>query len=176
MSRHKTVIGRGAFGKPVPEDQHAVEVLRRILSKGLPPPEDAIFLCMLNILRQNGSLILQKVRARRAFNVYRYFQFSTDIDLLEVRQDETVGGYELKGHRGTPKTSSPHHIMQASTKLLLIWLIPFSHHSPNPFLEASLTMFMSYTPRGQGLRSWLTCCCVLLPWGSLWLTDKAPRS
>lgn len=108
MPRRRTVIGRGAFGHLVPSDTHAWEVLQRILSSGHPLTEDAVFLCLCNILRQKGSTILQKVRSSSDLGGYRYMNFSPDIDLLEVRQDGLVVGYELKGYLGTGRdTDAP---------------------------------------------------------------------
>ena len=99
MARRKTTLGKGPFGKPVPVRQHAWEVLQRILDRGHPLTEDAVFLCLLNRLLQRGSRILQRVRESRDVGGYRYFSFSPDIDLLEIQGDGTVVGYELKGER-----------------------------------------------------------------------------
>ena len=107
MPRRKTTIGIGAFGNRVPVEGHAWEVLQRILSRGHPLTEDAVFLSMYNILRQRGSRIFQKVRESSDVGGYRYFHFSPDIDLLEVRQDNTVVGYELKGERRRAKQIEP---------------------------------------------------------------------
>ena len=99
MPRRKTTLGTGPFGNPIPVEKHAWEVLQRILSRGHPLTEDAVSLSMFNILRQRGSRIFQKVRSSSDVGGYRYFNFSPDIDLLEVRRDSTVVGYELKGER-----------------------------------------------------------------------------
>lgn len=108
MQRRKTTVGQGAFGHSVPPDQHATEVLGRIVRKGRPLTEDAVFLAMYHVLRRNnGSRIFQKVRESRDVGGHRYFSFSPDIDLLEVRQNETVVGYELKGYRKSGKTMKP---------------------------------------------------------------------
>ena len=108
MQRRKTTIGRGPFGRTISTDKHADEVLRRIRSKSLPLSEDAVFLCMYHILRRNNaSRIFQKVRESKNVGGYRYFSFSPDIDLLEVRNDETVVGYELKGYRRSKREMKP---------------------------------------------------------------------
>ena len=108
MQRRKTTVGRGSFGHHVPTDWHADQILSRILRKGRPLTEDAVFLAMHHILkRNNGSQIFQKVRASKDVGGYRYFSFSPDIDLLEVRQNGTVVGYELKGYRKFGKTTKP---------------------------------------------------------------------
>ncbi len=100
MQRRKTTIGRGQFGHTVPVDQHAAEVLDRILSKGRPLTEDAVFLSMyLHLRRHNRSRMFQKVRASKNIGGYRDFGFSPDVDLLEVRSGGVVVGYELKGFR-----------------------------------------------------------------------------
>ena len=86
-------------------------MLNRILQKGLPLTEDAVFLAMHHILRRgNGSRIFQKVRESQDVGGYRHFSFSPDIDLLEVRPNGTVVGYELKGYRKSGKTmKAPSH-------------------------------------------------------------------
>ena len=49
--------------------------------------------------RENGSRIFQKVGTSKDVGGYKYFGFSPDVDLLEVRQSGNVVGYELKGYR-----------------------------------------------------------------------------
>ena len=105
MQRRKTRIGRGAFGNHVPTDKHAAEVLGRILRKGRPLTEDAVFLAMYQVLRRNNnSQIFRNVRTSKDVGGYRYFSFSPDIDLLEVRRNGMVVAYELKGYRRSGKT------------------------------------------------------------------------
>ena len=83
----------------MPVDNHAAEVLHRIVSRRLPITEDATFLFLYHVLRRNNnSRIFQKVRASKDTGGYRYFSFSPDIDLLEVRPNGKVVGYELKGY------------------------------------------------------------------------------
>lgn len=99
MQRRKTTIGRGTFGRLVSFDQHATEVLGRIVNKRLPITEDATFLFLYHVLRRNNqSQIFQKVRGSKDTGGYRFFSFSPDIDLLEVRPNGKVVGYELKGY------------------------------------------------------------------------------
>ena len=63
MPRRRTTIGQGAFGRPVPFEQHATEVLGRIVNRQLPITEDATFLFLYHVLRRkNNSHIFQKVR------------------------------------------------------------------------------------------------------------------
>ena len=104
MQRRKTRIGRGAFGHKVPTDEHANEVLGRILRKGRPLSEDAVFLAMHHVLRRNNkSQVFRNVRASKDVGGYRYFSFSPDIDLLEVRRNGMIVAYELKGYRKAGK-------------------------------------------------------------------------
>ena len=108
MKRRRTNIGRGAFGRPIPVDQHADEVLERIVRKGSPLTEDAVFLGLYKILRNNNqSQLFQKVRASKDVGGYRYFNFSPDIDMLEVRTNGIVVGYELKGYRKAGRDMKP---------------------------------------------------------------------
>ena len=108
MKRRRTNIGRGAFGRLVPVDQHADEVLERIIRKGSPLTEDAVFLGLYKILRrENQSQLFQKVRASKDVGGYRYFGFSPDIDMLEVRKNGRVVGYELKGYRKAGREMKP---------------------------------------------------------------------
>jgi hypothetical protein len=107
-SRRRTVIGKGAFGNWRPHDDHAREVLRRILSGRLPLTEDAVFLCLWHQLKATrGSYILRNVRASKAFSGYEYYAFSPDVDLLEVTKAGKVIGYELKGERKLAKSVVP---------------------------------------------------------------------
>ena len=120
-------MGRGAFGRHVPADHHATEVLNRILQKGRPLTEDAVFLAMHHILRRNnGSHIFQKVKASKDVGGYRYFSFSPDIDLLEVRLNGTVVGYELKGYRKSGKTMKPPSHYEGIDQALAILKNPVS--------------------------------------------------
>ena len=108
MKRRRTNVGRGAFGRPVPIDQHADEVLARVLRKGAPLTEDAVFLGLRSILmHKNESQIFQKVRQSKNVGDYRHFRFSPDVDLLEVRPKGTVVGYELKGYHKTGREMKP---------------------------------------------------------------------
>ena len=108
MPRRRTTIGQGAFGRPVPFEQHATEVLGRIVNQRLPITEDATFLFLYHVLRRNNnSHIFQKVRASKDTGGYRYFSFSPDIDLLEVRPNGKVVGYELKGYLKSGRSWNP---------------------------------------------------------------------
>ena len=95
MPRCKTTVGVGPIGRRVPVRGHAHQVLQRILTRGLPLTEDAVFLAMLNRLWQRGSQVFQRVRDSRDVGGYHYFSFSPDIDVLEVH-DGGVVVYELK--------------------------------------------------------------------------------
>ena len=127
MQRRKTTIGRGAFGRTVSTDEHAAETLGRILSRGRPLTEDAVFLCMHHILRRNNaSRIFQKVRESKDVGGYKYFSFSPDVDLLEVRNNETVVGYELKGYRRSKREVKPPSPYEGIDQALTILKNPVS--------------------------------------------------
>ena len=74
-------------------------------------------LALWNILRQRGSRCFAKVREskntavvrlqRQSLEQHTYFSFSPDIDLLEVRRDQTVVGFELKGYGKAGRTTKP---------------------------------------------------------------------
>ncbi|MFC1958870.1 hypothetical protein ACFLV6_03045 [Chloroflexota bacterium] len=98
MPRRKTTIGKGAFGRPVSKDIHEWEVVNRIISNKQPLSEDAVFALLSYMLkRKNQSVILKCVKGSKSIGDYKYFTFSPDIDLLEIRSDKTIIGYELKG-------------------------------------------------------------------------------
>lgn len=107
MPRRTTTIGQGAFGRGVDRDYHEWEVARRVIDRRLPLTEDAVFILMRQILRQNKGTVLKVVRGSKDIGGYRYFKFSPDVDLLEVRPSGLIVGYELKGLR----KSKPGHAM-----------------------------------------------------------------
>lgn len=108
MQRRRTTVGRGSFGHAVDPHQHAREVLDRILSRGKPLTEDAVFLGLyMQLQRKFGSQVFKAVRASKNVGGYRYFSFSPDIDLLEVRSTDKVIGYELKGYRRVGREMKP---------------------------------------------------------------------
>ena len=133
MARRRTTIGRGPFGQPVPVRAHAYEVLQRILTRGHPLTEDAVFLSMLNILWQRGSSVFQKVRTSSDTGGYSYFHFSPDIDLLEVRKDKTVVGYELKGERRRAKQIEPPLFYEGVDQALAYLVNPISTPGASTF-------------------------------------------
>jgi len=100
MARRTTTIGKGLFGYAISKDEHMSEVLRRIIRRRLPLTEDAVFVLMYHILKRNNQgIILKCVKGSKDVGGCRYFNFSPDIDLLEIRKDGTIVGYELKGYR-----------------------------------------------------------------------------
>ncbi len=152
MRRRKTVVGRGAFGHSVPIDQHATEILNRILGKGRPLTEDAVFLCMYHILRRNnGSQIFQKVRASKDVGGYTYFNFSPDIDLLEVRNSGTVVGYELKGYRRSKGEMQPPSHYEGIEQALAILKNPVSSPFSSSFIGSVFDYSYIVHPDGSGI-------------------------
>ncbi|MFH1032575.1 MAG: hypothetical protein V1767_08465 [Chloroflexota bacterium] len=98
MPRRRTTIGVGAFGRPVHKELHEWDVMRRIISQRQPLTEDAVFFLLSQMLKKNNqSTILKCVRGSKDIGGYKYFNFSPDIDLLEVRKNGIIVGYELKG-------------------------------------------------------------------------------
>lgn len=97
----------GTFGRLIPREQHITEVFGRIIQRRLPLTEDAVFLLMYQILKRNGGTILKRVRSSKNVGGYRYFTFSPDIDMLEIRKNSTIVGYELKGTRKSEGVSTP---------------------------------------------------------------------
>ena len=151
MRRRKTTIGKGAFGHRVPEEQHHRQTLNRILSKGAPLTEDAVFLALALILRErNGSRVFQKVRTSKNLGIYQYFSFSPDIDLLEVRPSGTVVGYELKGYQRS-KTMQPPTYYEGLDQAMAILKNPTG--SPNSGSFAGSVFDYSYLvhPEGSGI-------------------------
>ncbi len=84
MQRRRTTIGRGAFGRTVSTDEHAAETLGRILRRGRPLTEDALFLWMHHVLRRDhASRVYQKVSAAKALDAATAAQDT----LVEVLHD-----------------------------------------------------------------------------------------
>ena len=106
MPRRKTTIGVGAFGRPTHKEFHEWEVYHRIASRRLPLSEDAVFIILAQVLKKNQSIILKCVRGSKDIGGYNYFNFSPDIDLLEIRKDRTIVGYELKGYTKSGREQS----------------------------------------------------------------------
>ncbi len=127
MPRRKTTIGIGAFGLPTHKDLHEWEVLNRIISKRLPLTEDAVFLLLAQVLkRKNQSTILKCVRTSKSIGGYRYFHFSPDIDLLEIRGNGIIVGYELKGYRKSGRSQSPPSLYEGIDEALFYLVNPVS--------------------------------------------------
>lgn len=107
MSRRTTTIGIGAFGNWVDPNEHLKQTYRRIRSRQLPLTEDAVFVMTLFMLQQRGQTkhIFKAVRQSKDIGGSDYFIFAPDIDLLEVRNDGSVVGYELKGIQKAKRTT-----------------------------------------------------------------------
>lgn len=121
MPRRTTTIGQGAFGRGINKDFHEWEVVRRIISRRQPLTEDAVFILMRQILRQNKGIVLKAVRGSKDVGGHRYFYFSPDVDLLEVRPNGIIVGYELKGLRKSkPGHTAPPHYAGVDEALALL--------------------------------------------------------
>ena len=127
-SRRRTRIGKGAFGAVRPHDEHAREVLRRILSRRLPLTEDAVFLCVWHQLKAvRGSQVLRNVRESKAIGNYKYYSFSPDVDLLEVTKSGKVIGYELKGERKLARSIKPPQFYEGFDQAMALLMNPVTN-------------------------------------------------
>ncbi len=139
MPRRTTTIGTGAFGRSIPKDYHEWDVVRRIIDGQKPLTEDAVFILLRQILRRNNSIVLKAVRGSKDVGGHQYFYFTPDIDLLEVRPNGLVVGYELKGCR---KSKSGHDLppYYAGVDEALAYLInPMS----SPMSQSAFTIICS---------------------------------
>ena len=107
MSRRTTTIGIGAFGNWTDPNEHLKQTYRRIRSHQLPLTEDAVFVMTLFMLQQRGQTkhIFKAVRQSKDIGEYKYFSFTPDVDLLEIRNDDVIVGYELKGIQKAKRTT-----------------------------------------------------------------------
>lgn len=152
MPRRRTTIGQGAFGHPVSVDQHATEVLGRIVNRKLPITEDATFLFLYHVLRRNNdSEIFQKVRTSKDTGGYRYFSFSPDIDLLEVRPTGKVVGYELKGYLKSGRYWNPPSFYEGIDQALAMLKNPISSPTSDSFAGSVFDEVYIVHPQGSGI-------------------------
>ena len=152
MPRRRTTIGQGVFGRPVPFDQHAAEVLGRIVKRGLPITEDAAFLFLYHVLRrENRSRIFQKVPTSKDTGGYRYFRFSPDIDLLEVRPSGKVIGYELKGNLKARDSWNPPSYYEGIDQALALLKNPVSSPGSDSFAGSVFDEVYIVHPEGSGI-------------------------
>ncbi len=145
--RRKTTIGRGAFGRPVPVEAHADQVLGRILYKGAPLTEDAVFLVLRRILmRNNQSQIFQNVRYGEDIG-----SFSPDIDLMEVRPNGTVVGYELKGYRKAGRGMKPPTFYEGLDQALAMLKNPVNSPFSASFAGSVFDLVYLVHPEGSSI-------------------------
>ncbi len=139
MARRKTTVGVGAFGRPVHSELHEWEIIQRIIDKRLPLTEDAVFVLLACILRRNNqSTILKCVRSSRNTGDYRYFTFSPDIDLLEIRENGIIAGYELKGYTKSGRSQSPPAYYEGIDEALAYLVNPLSTPMSNTTFAGSI--------------------------------------
>ncbi len=151
MPRRRTTLGIGDFGNPRSVDAHAWEVLQRILERNHPLTEDAVFLCLYNRLRQRHSTVLQKVRASKDVGGYRDFGFSPDIDLLEIRQNGEVVGYELKGYRRKGRSTEPPSFYEGIDQALAYLVNPIRSPFAQSFAGSIFDHVYVVHPEGSGI-------------------------
>jgi hypothetical protein len=145
MSRRTTTIGIGAFGNLIDPNEHMKQTYNRIRAQQLPLTEDAVFVLTYFLLLQRGKIksLFKAVRQSKDGGDYRYFNFSPDIDLLEVRTDDSVVGYELKGihktKQGTKAVTYYEGLDQALSYLVNPIYSPMSDKLPS---QASIFDFV----------------------------------
>ena len=118
-------------------------------------------LAMWNILRQRRSRCFAKVRAskntaalgrtRQSVREYTFFSFSPDIDLLEVRGDKTVVGFELKGYIKSGRTTKPPMYYAGVDQALADLVNPISSPVSQDFAGSILDYVYLVHPPGSGV-------------------------
>ncbi len=176
MRRRRTNLGRGSFGRHVPVDQHADEVLGRIIRKNSPLTEDAVFLGLYKILRsKNQSQIFQKVRVSKDVGGYRYFRFSPDIDMLEVRNSGAVVGYELKGYRKAGREMKPPMYYEGIDQALAMLKNPVHSPGTNSFIGSVFDFVYLVHPEGSQIDQLSDLLQMCTPLGLIEVNHRGTR-
>ena len=176
MPRRRTTIGQGAFGRPVPFEQHATEVLGRIVNRRLPITKDAAFLFLYHVLRRNNqSQIFQKVRASRDTGGYRYFSFSPDIDLLEVRPNGKVVGYELKVYLKSGSSWNPPSYYQGIDQALALLKNPVRAPASDSFAGSVFDEVYIVHPEGSDIERLADLLQLCTPLGLIMVSHQGTR-
>ena len=174
--RRKTTIGQGAFGRVVSADQHATEVLGRIVRQGLPLTEDAVFLFLHHVLRRNNQgQIFQKVRASKDTGGYRYFGFSPDIDLLEVRPNGKVVGYELKGYLKSGGSWKPPIYYEGIDQALAMLKNPIRSPASDAFAGSVFDEVYVVHPEGSDIEGLADLLGLCTPLGLIMVSHRGTR-
>lgn len=101
-------------------------ILAKLKEAQEPLTEDVLFLLLFKTLQARGSTVFQKVFHNVGHGGWNYW-FAPDIDILEVRSDRTVAGYELKGFQKRKGRYEPPTLYagldQALAYLGLPWII-----------------------------------------------------
>ena len=172
-TRRRTEVGTGAFGRPRPHDAHAREVLSRILTRGLPLTEDAVFLCLWHQLTtRRHSQVLQKVKASKDVGGHRYFSFSPDIDLLEITPQEKVIGYELKGYQKRARSVAPPQYYAGIDEALAYLVNPTFSPSSDTFGGSIFDEVWVVHPEGSGISDLADLVSRLTPLGLMTLNHR----
>ena len=176
MRRRKTTIGRGRFGHRVPFDQHVTDVLGRIVKGRLPLTEDAVFLYLYHVLRRNnGSQIFQKVRSSKSTGVYGYFNFSPDIDLLEVRPNGKVVGYELKGRSRSKGSWNPPPFYEGIDQAMAMLKNPVTSPWAHVFEGSIFDEVYLVHPAGSGVEQLLDLLELCTPVGVIVVSHEGTK-
>ena len=102
----------------------------------------------LNLSRQ-ASLVVRNVRSSSDVGGYTYFQFSPDIDLLEVRADNVVVGYELKGYRRKTRSIDAPQFYEGIDQALAYLLNPVSSPLASTFVGSIFDYVYVVHPGGS---------------------------
>lgn len=176
MPRRRTTIGQGAFGRPVPIEQHVNEVLGRIVKGRLPLTEDATFLFLYHVLRRNNrSQIFQKVRASKDTGGYRYFGFSPDIDLLEVRPNGKVVGYELKGYLKSGGSWNPPSYYEGIDQALTMLMNPIRSPVSDSFSGSVFDEVYIVHPEGSDIEKLADMLRLCTPLGLVVVSHRGTK-
>ena len=176
-TRRRTEVGKGAFGRPRMHDEHAREVLRRILARELPLTEDAVFLCLWHQLTtRRHSQVLQKVRISKDVGGYQYFYFSPDIDLLEITPSQKVIGYELKGYRKQARSVVPPQYYAGIDEALAYLVNPVKSPSSASFAGSIFDEVWVVHPDGSGIGEMSDLISRLTPLGIMTVNHSGVKT
>ena len=160
----------------MPADQHATEVLGRIVNRRLPLTEDAVFLFMHHVLRRNNrSQIFQKVRASKDTGGYRYFGFSPDIDLLEVRPNGRVIGYELKGYLKSGSSWNPPSYYEGIDQALAMLQNPVCSPASDTFAGSVFDEIYIVHPEGSDIKRLADLLRLCTPLGLIMVSHQGTK-
>ena len=98
---------------------------------------------------KNDSRIFQKVGWSKKVGRAGQFQFSPDVDLLEVRPSGTVVGYELKGYRKVGRSVQPPIYYEGLDQALALLKNPLQSPLLNDFAGSVFDYTYLVHPQGS---------------------------